>query len=70
MGTGAWGRLWQTLILTRWRDLFAHIPVEGMVHAHQSAYYDAIRQSSAAGESTTFIAFMLEIIRLAVTEQT
>ena len=58
------------LILTRWRDLFAHLPVESMVHAHQSAYYDVIRQNSAAGESTTFIAFMLEIIRLAVTEQT
>ena len=69
-GNGRMGRLWQTLILTRWRDLFAHLPVESMVHAHQSAYYDAIRQSSAARESTTFIAFMLEMIRLAVTEQT
>lgn len=69
-GNGRMGRLWQTLILTRWRDLFAHLPVESMVHAHQSAYYDAIRQSSAMGESTTFIAFMLEVIRLAVNEQT
>ena len=40
-----------------------------MVHARQSAYYAAIRQSSAAGESTAFIAFMLEMIRMAVTEQ-
>jgi len=69
-GNGRMGRLWQTLILTRWRDLFAHLPVESMVHMHQSAYYEAIRQSSALGESTTFIAFMLEIVRLAVTEQT
>lgn len=69
-GNGRMGRLWQTLILTRWRDLCAHLPVESMVHAHQSAYYDAIRQSSAAGESTTFIAFILEMVWLAVTEQT
>ena len=69
-GNGRMGRLWQTLILTRWRDLFSHLPVESIVHAHQSAYYDAIRQSSAADESTTFITFMLEAIRLAVTEQT
>ena len=69
-GNGRMGRLWQTLILTRWRDLFSHLSVESMVHAHQSAYYDAIRQSSAADESTTFITFMLEAIRLAVTEQT
>ena len=60
----------QTLILTRWRDLFAHLPVETLVHARQSDYYAAIRESSAAGESTPFILFTLEIIRLAVAEQT
>ena len=27
-GNGRMGRLWQTLILTRWKPLFAHIPVE------------------------------------------
>lgn len=69
-GNGRLGRLWQTLILTRWRELFAHLPVESMVHARQSAYYAAIRESSAAGESTPFITFMLEMIRLAVLEQT
>lgn len=69
-GNGRMGRLWQTLILTRWRELFAHLPVESMVHSRQSAYYAAIRESSAAGESTPFIAFMLEMIRLAVVEQT
>ena len=41
-----------------------------MVHSRQSAYYAAIRESSAAGESTPFITFMLEMIRLAVLEQT
>ena len=69
-GNGRMGRLWQTLILTRWRELFAHLPVESMVHARQRDYYAAIRQSPAAGESTPFIAFMLEMIRLAVLEQT
>ena len=60
------GRLWQTLILTHWKPLFAHIPVESLVHARQSDYYEAIRQSSAGGESTPFIAFMLEIIHAAL----
>ena len=54
---------WQTLILTRWQPLFAHLPVESLVHAQQSAYYGAIRASSAAGESTPFIAFMLQMSR-------
>ena len=52
----------QTLILTRWKPLFADIPVESLVHARQSAYYEAIRRSSGAGESTTFIEFMLGVI--------
>jgi Fic family protein len=65
-GNGRMGRLWQTLILTRWKPLFAHIPVESLVYARQGDYYQAIRQSSAAGESTPFIAFMLKIILAAL----
>lgn len=52
----------QTLILTRWNPLFATVPVESMIHAEQSGYHRAIRASSAEGESTRFIEFMLESI--------
>ena len=69
-GNGRMGRLWQTLILTRWKALFAHIPVESLVHARQGDYYEAIRQSSAAGESTPFIAFMLKTILAALQSST
>ena len=65
-GNGRMGRLWQTLILTRWRARFAHVPVESLVHARQNEYYQAIRQSSARGESTPFVAFMLDTILAAV----
>ena len=65
-GNGRLGRLWQTLILTRWKPLFAHIPVESLVRARQGEYYEAIRQSSADGESTPFVAFMLDAILAAV----
>ena len=65
-GNGRVGRLWQTLILTRWNGLFAHVPVESLVRARQSGYYQAIRESSAQGESTPFIAFMLDTILAAV----
>ena len=61
-GNGRMGRLWQTLILTRWNPLFAWIPVESLIHARQSDYYAAIRESSAKGESTPFITYMLEAI--------
>ncbi len=58
-GNGRCGRLWQSVILSRLHPLFAHLPVENMVYANQQAYYDAITASSAAGESTPFIEFML-----------
>ena len=60
------GRLWQTLILSRWNPLFADVPVESLIHARQSEYYDAIRASSAQGEGTPFIEYMLEIILAAL----
>ncbi len=61
-GNGRLGRLWQTLILTRWKHLFADVPVESLVHARQNEYYRAIQQSSEAGEGTSFIEFMLGVI--------
>ena len=65
-GNGRMGRLWQTLILTRWKPLFAGVPVESLIHARQGEYYDAIRESSARGESTPFIAYMLDTILAAI----
>ena len=56
------GRLWQILILTRWKPLFADVPVESLIHARQSEYYDVTRASSDRAESTPFITFMLETI--------
>lgn len=67
-GNGRLGRLWQTLILTRWKPLFSHVPVENVLRARQSHYYQAIERSSGAGESTFFIRFMLEAILDAVRE--
>lgn len=67
-GNGRLGRLWQTLILARWRPVFAIAPVESMLHAHQQAYYNAIAQSTKMTDSSAFVAFMLETI-LAVLEQ-
>lgn len=67
-GNGRIGRLWQTLMLSRWRGLFADLPVETMVHEHQSAYYQAIADSTEAVSATPFILFMLEMIRTALDE--
>lgn len=61
-GNGRMGRLWQTLILSRWNPLFAHIPVESLIHAHQAEYYQAIRESTRRTDVAPFIDFMLHMI--------
>lgn len=66
-GNGRTGRLWQSLILTQLHPLFDHLPVENMVFSSQQAYYDAISASTAMGESTPFIEFMLSEILATLT---
>jgi Fic family protein len=62
-GNGRMGRLWQTLVLSRWNPLFLLIPVESMVYAHQQEYYDALQQCTQQGLVTPFLEFMLTMIR-------
>lgn len=61
-GNGRMGRLWQTLILSRWLPLLAQLPVESMIHASQSQYYQAINQSTQQSDCAAFIEFMLKVI--------
>lgn len=58
-GNGRMGRLWQTLILSQWNPLFTYVPVESLVHAHQTDYYKALSDSSAHNDCGVFIEFML-----------
>lgn len=61
-GNGRMGRLWQTLMLSRWNRFFLHIPVESVVFEHQQEYYEAINLSTQKTDSAAFIEFMLEMI--------
>jgi len=61
-GNGRMGRLWQTLILSEWKAVFAYIPVESMVYMYQAEYYKALNDSTEQADSTPFIEFMLSII--------
>ena len=62
-GNGRTGRLWHTLILSKWREFFLWIPIETIIHERQNDYYKAINDSNTDGESTVFVRFMLELIR-------
>ena len=61
-GNGRMGRLWQTLLLSRWQPAFAWLPVESLVHRQQGAYYQALNASTEASDSAPFIRFMLSCI--------
>jgi Fic family protein len=67
-GNGRMGRLWQSLLLSHWNPVFAWLPVESLVHQHQAAYYQALRDSTRATDSAPFIAFMLDCLHEAVTK--
>jgi len=61
-GNGRIGRLWQTLILSKWNELFAWLPVETAVHENQQEYYDALQFAGKTANSEIFIDFMLNAI--------
>ena len=69
-GNGRVGRLWHTLLLSKWNPLFAWVPVESIIHDRQSAYYQAINNANNAADSTCFIEFMLSAIKDALLEVT
>lgn len=67
-GNGRIGRLWHTLLLSKWNHMFAWIPVESIIHDRQDEYYQAINESNDKGDSTVFIEFMLSAIKDALLE--
>jgi Fic family protein len=67
-GNGRMGRLWQTLILSRWNPLFAFLPVETVIRDRQSDYYRVLGACDKAGNSTAFIGFLLAALLTALVE--
>ena len=67
-GNGRIGRLWHTLLLSKWHPAFAWLPVEPIIHDRQQEYYAAINASNDAGESTILIEFMLSAIQASLME--
>lgn len=67
-GNGRIGRLWHTLLLSKWNPMFAWLPIESIIHDNQAEYYNAINVSNNNGNSTVFIEFMLFVIKQALQE--
>lgn len=65
-GNGRTGRLWYTLLLSRWRPVLAWVPIESAIRRRQADYYEALACSGATGSGESFVEFMLEAIREAI----
>lgn len=65
-GNGRTGRLWHTLLLSKWKPILAWLPVESVIRQHQDGCYGALAKADAVGSSELFVEFMLEVIREAL----
>lgn len=61
-GNGRMGRLWQTVILKEWKEIFAWLSVETLIKENQKEYYNVLGASDSDANSTKFIEFMLSLI--------
>ena len=70
-GNGRIGRLWQTLVLSKWNPVFEWMPVETMIYRNQQKYYDALQKSHKNSvDCSPFIDFMLSVIEEAICQYT
>ena len=69
-GNGRLGRLWQTLILSQWRPVFAMLPVESIIRDRQREYYKALGTTDQTADITSFIEFMMGAILQTIEETT
>ena len=61
-GNGRTVRLWQNILLSKWKEIFEYLPIESQIYKYQDDYYKAINNCNHNGESTEFVEFMLKMI--------
>ena len=62
-GNGRMGRMWHTLLLGKWKELFYWLPIDELIQSRQKEYYEAFNQANNASDSSCFVTLILEIIR-------
>lgn len=69
-GNGRIGRMWHSLLLGKWKDLFFWLPIEELIQSRQKEYYHALGVADKQADSAGFVELMLEIIRDSLKEVT
>lgn len=67
-GNGRMGRMWQTLLLYKWKSLFAWLPIETLIRERQDEYYKVLGECDHSGDSGKFVEFLLKAIYDALCE--
>ena len=62
-GNGRMGRMWHSLLLGKWKELFFWLPIEELIRSRQKEYYDALGAADKQADNAGFVELMLEIIR-------
>lgn len=61
-GNGRMGRMWNTLILYKWKPIFGWLPIETIIRERQEEYYNALGKADSKANSGVFIEFLLQAI--------
>ena len=69
-GNGRMGRMWHSLLLGKWKELFFWLPIEELIQSRQKEYYDTLGAADKQADSAGFVELMLAIIRDSLNEIT
>lgn len=58
---GRLGRLWHTLLLGHWRELFRWIPLEDQILTRRKEYYAALAEADRKADCAVFVELLLEL---------
>ena len=61
-GNGRIGRMWHSLLLGKWNELFYWLPIEELIRSRQKDYYDSLGKSDKEADSYAFVELILEIV--------
>lgn len=61
-GNGRMGRMWHSLLLGRWNEIFYWLPVEDLIRSRQEEYYKALGKSDRDADSCAFVEFLSQVI--------
>lgn len=63
-GNGRMGRMWHSILLGTWKEIFFWLPVEELIQSRQQEYYDALGTADKQADSSVFVELMLKITNL------